>query len=149
MCIRDSAEAVQGVEHPERVAAIGLDAPAMLVPDTRAHDIVSHAARLELAMQDKAQRPRLVAGDDPKAASKLFVNPAQKIGGLETLGRFGMRAFLLDGRDVKSQMHVQRDLEQGLELRLNLGLSCTSNSARNGVVTVSYTHLTLPTICSV
>jgi hypothetical protein len=58
----------------------------------------------------------------------------QKIGGFETLGRFGMRAFLLDGRDVKSQMHIEGDLEAGLELRWNLDLSCRSNADRTGVV---------------
>ena len=106
----------------------------MLVPHARPHHVVKHAARGELAMQGETQRPRLVTGHEAKAARDLFVDPAQEILGLEALGRFGMSAFLLHSRDVEVQMHVESDLEQGLEWRLNLGLSCTSNAGRTGVV---------------
>jgi hypothetical protein len=95
-----------------------------------------HAARRELAMQHEAQRPRLVTGDEAKAAGELTIDPAQKVRGLETLRWFGMHAFLLDGRDVKSQMHIEGDLEQRLEWRWNLSLSCTSNAGRTGVVII-------------
>ena len=124
------AKTVQRVKHPERVPAVGLHPPAMLVPHPRAHDVIGDSSRRELPMQREAQRPRFITRHDAKTARELLVDPAQKVRGLETLWRFGMRAFLLDGRDVERQMDVQCDLEQ----RLNLSLSCRSNAGRNGVV---------------
>jgi hypothetical protein len=41
--------------------------------------VIGHPARRELAMQPKAQRPRLVTGDEAKAARDPPVDPAQKV----------------------------------------------------------------------
>src|SRR6185369_13332828 len=44
-----------------------------------------------------------------KAASLL-----EEIGGFEALGRLGMRALLLHGRDVEREVHVSATLSKGL-----------------------------------
>ena len=53
----------------------------------------------------------------------------------------GMANMMQKAQKMQADMKIAQD-----EIKL---ISCTGESASGGIKTVSYTHLTLPTICSV
>lgn len=72
-----------------RIAPIGLDLAAVLVPILRAHDMTGDACGGKFALQRVAQRPSLVAADYTSGQQELLTCPSDELSWLEALCRLG------------------------------------------------------------